>query len=100
LQPSPIATDVVAHSPTPSIVSTTAFSNGEGKNALAAWLKWCLLNSSSRFHPSRLSSRFNSLRSRLLRNNFSHSHSGIDIRKDLNQIGRASCRERVMISVV
>ena len=35
---SPIDTDVVAHSPTPSIVSTTASSNGEGKKAEAAWL--------------------------------------------------------------
>ena len=30
---------VVDHSPTPSIVSTAAFSNGDGKKALAAWLK-------------------------------------------------------------
>ena len=28
--PSPIAAEVVAHSPTPSMVSTAAFSNGEG----------------------------------------------------------------------
>lgn len=34
--PLPIATDVVAHSPTPSMVSTTASSNGEGKKAEAA----------------------------------------------------------------
>ena len=31
--PRPTPTDVVAHSPTPSIVSTAASSNGEGKNA-------------------------------------------------------------------
>ena len=37
----PIATVVVAHSPTPSAVNIIASSNGEGKNALAAWLKWC-----------------------------------------------------------
>ena len=39
--PCPNASDVVAHSPTPSIVSTAASSNGDGKNALAAWLRWC-----------------------------------------------------------
>jgi len=33
-----VATDVVAHSPTPSMVRTTASSKGEGKKALAAWL--------------------------------------------------------------
>jgi hypothetical protein len=31
-------TDVVVHSPTPSIVSTTASAKGDAKNALAAWL--------------------------------------------------------------
>ena len=31
-----MATVVVAHSPTPSAVNTTASSNGEGKKALAA----------------------------------------------------------------
>jgi hypothetical protein len=46
LVPAPMATEVVAHSPTPSIVSTTASSKGEGKNALAAWLWWCSPNSS------------------------------------------------------
>ena len=30
---------VVAHSPTPSAVKTIASSNGDGKKALAAWLK-------------------------------------------------------------
>jgi len=32
----PIATVVVAHSPTPSAVNTIASSKGDGKNALAA----------------------------------------------------------------
>ena len=32
---------LVAHSPTPSSVITAADSNGDGKNALAAWLSWC-----------------------------------------------------------
>ena len=36
--PRPMPTEVVAHSPTPSIVSTAASSNGEGKKADAAWL--------------------------------------------------------------
>ena len=36
LLPSPTATVVVDHSPTPSAVSTTASSKGEGKKALAA----------------------------------------------------------------
>jgi len=33
-----MATVVVAHSPTPSKVKTTASLNGDGKKALAAWL--------------------------------------------------------------
>ena len=37
--PAPIASEVVAHSPTPSIVRMAARSKGEGKNALAAWLR-------------------------------------------------------------
>ena len=36
LFPLPIATVVVAHSPTPSAVKTIASSNGDGKKALAA----------------------------------------------------------------
>ena len=36
--PSPTPIDVVAHSPTPSIVMIAASSNGDGKNADAAWL--------------------------------------------------------------
>ena len=40
LLPLPIATVVVAHSPTPSAVKTIASSKGDGKKALAAWLKW------------------------------------------------------------
>ena len=39
LFPFPIATVVVAHSPTPSAVKTNASLNGDGKNALAAWLR-------------------------------------------------------------
>ena len=31
----------VAHSPTPSRVKMAASSNGDGKNALAAWDSWC-----------------------------------------------------------
>ena len=38
LFPFPIATVVVAHSPTPSRVNTIDSSKGDGKNALAAWL--------------------------------------------------------------
>ena len=37
----PRATEDVAHSPTPSMVKIAADLNGEGKNALDAWLKWC-----------------------------------------------------------
>jgi hypothetical protein len=36
---SPIPAEVVAHSPTPSIVRITACSKGEGKKAEAAWLR-------------------------------------------------------------
>src|SRR5215470_6901551 len=46
LSPRPTHTDVVAHSPTPSMVSTTASSKGEGKKADAAWLWWCSANKS------------------------------------------------------
>jgi hypothetical protein len=35
----PIATVVVAHSPTPSAVKTIASLKGDGKKALEAWLK-------------------------------------------------------------
>ena len=35
----PSASELVAHSPTPSSVSTAAEANGDGKNALAAWLR-------------------------------------------------------------
>ena len=31
----------VSHSPTPSSVRIAASSNGDGKNADAAWLSWC-----------------------------------------------------------
>jgi hypothetical protein len=44
---------VVAHSPTPSIVTTAASSNGDGKNALAAWLSWCSGKTNGRFGFSR-----------------------------------------------
>ena len=47
----PSAAEVVAHSPTPSKVSTSASSNGDGKNALAAWLTWCSANNSFRWKP-------------------------------------------------
>ena len=39
LLPHPIEIVVVAHSPTPSAVNTTASSKGDGKKALAAWLR-------------------------------------------------------------
>ena len=42
LRPTPI--ELVAHSPTPSKVRIAADSNGDGKNALAAWLSWCSVN--------------------------------------------------------
>jgi hypothetical protein len=35
----PSATELVAHSPTPSERQTAAEANGDGKNALAAWLR-------------------------------------------------------------
>ena len=35
---------MVAHSPTPSAVNIIASSKGDGKKALAAWLKWCSEN--------------------------------------------------------
>ncbi len=39
--PRPTPNEVVAHSPTPSMVRKAASSNGEGKNALAACDSWC-----------------------------------------------------------
>ncbi len=44
--PFPTPMLLVAHSPTPSKVRIAADSNGEGKNALAAWLSWCSVNQS------------------------------------------------------
>ena len=41
---SAIATVVVAHSPTPSKVKIIDSLYGDGKKALAAWLKWCSEN--------------------------------------------------------
>ena len=80
--PFPIAAEVVAHSPTPSMVSTMASSKGDGKNALAAWLKWCSLKRSSSFHSSPLDILLSCFRSRSFRKSFSLSHSGIAMRKD------------------
>ena len=82
-----MAADVVAHSPTPSIVSTTASSNGDGKKALAAWLRWCSLNNNSPFQPPFVSSFFSSFSKRFFKKSFSRSHKGIDMRKDLNPFG-------------
>ena len=45
--PRPTPMLLVAHSPTPSNVRTAAVSNGDGKNALAAWLSWCSVNHTS-----------------------------------------------------
>ena len=87
LLPFPIAADVVAHSPTPSMVSTTASSNGDGKNALAAWLRWCSLKSNFSFQPSRPSSFPSSSFSRPFRKSFSLNHRGIAMRNDLNPRG-------------
>ena len=56
------ATDVVAHSPTPSMVRTTASSNGDGKKAEAAWLSWC---SAKRSLPS-IAAAWRERRQRLL----------------------------------
>src|SRR5215470_14385508 len=42
--PRPTPMLLVADSPTPSKVSTAADANGDGKNALAAWLTWCSAN--------------------------------------------------------
>ena len=80
--PRPSATEVVAHSPTPSIVSTAASSNGEGKNALAAWLRWCSVNSSRL--PIELGSRtrLQAPRSRSFWNSFSFSQTGIAMRNE------------------
>jgi hypothetical protein len=39
LLPSPRPAEVVAHSPTPSIVRIAAWAKGDGKKAEAAWLK-------------------------------------------------------------
>ncbi len=65
------------------MVSTMASSKGDGKNALAAWLKWCSLKSSSSFHLPLPDIFLSFFRSRSLRNSFSLSHSGIAMRKVL-----------------
>ena len=85
--PRPIETEVVAHSPTPSMVSTTASSNGEGKKAEAAWLWWCSANSSL---PATLPLGANaaSAFSRFgFWNSFSLIHSGIAMRKEAKPRG-------------
>ena len=72
---------VVAHSPTPSMVTTTASSNGDGKKALAAWLWWCSANSSrgSMSLPPRFS---NALRSVRFWNSFCFVQMGMAARKE------------------
>ena len=57
-------TEVVAHSPTPSMVSTTASSKGEAKKALAAWDWWCSAKSSLFFQSKSGSKSLNCLRKR------------------------------------
>ena len=86
--PRPSASDVVAHSPTPSIVRTAASSNGEGKKALAAWLRWCSAKSScaSNRRPGR-DARSSFTSSRSFWNSFSLSHSGIAMRNDVKPRG-------------
>ncbi len=78
---------MVVHSPTPSIVSTAARSNGEGKNALAAWLRWCSENSSFGSQSTSGASDFSSLTSRLFWKSFSLSHSGSACRNDVKPRG-------------
>jgi hypothetical protein len=74
---------VVAHSPTPSIVSTTASSNGDGKNALAAWLWWCSPNRSLD-SQSKSGRSLQLLLEQLFWKSFSFSHSGMAMRNDWN----------------
>ena len=76
--PFPSAREVVAHSPTPSMVRTAALSKGDGKYALAAWLRWCSLKSIRSSASKVPSSRRSSRASTRLRNNLSCSHAGID----------------------
>ncbi len=86
--PRPTASDVVVHSPTPSMVRMAASSKGDGKKALAAWLKWCSPNSSLRSRSLAPGSmRRSSFRTRSFWNSFSRSHSGMAMRNDRNPRG-------------
>ena len=78
---------MVAHSPTPSMVSTAASSNGDGKNALAAWLWWCSVNRSlaSTSLPAPHSCRCS--RSSRFWNSFSLSHTGSAMRNEVKPLG-------------
>ncbi len=83
--PRPTPTLLVAHSPTPSKVRIAALSNGDGKNALAAWLSWCSVNHRSFgiFVPMRFSPRSISYGI----HNFSRVHVGIADENDRMPFG-------------
>src|SRR5678816_4502993 len=79
-------TDDVAHSPTPSIVSTADSSNGEGKKADAACDRWCSVN--NRLLWSNPSSKcFSDLTIWSFWNSFSFIQIGIAVRNDVNPFG-------------
>jgi hypothetical protein len=85
--PAPRARLAVAHSPTPSSVRIAASSNGDGKNALAAWDSWCSVNT------KRFAKAFPSpLRISRGRCSFCRSHTGIARAKDRKLKGaKARC---------
>jgi hypothetical protein len=76
LVPRPTPTLVVHHSPTPSEVRTAASSNGEGKKAEAAWLRWCSVNSSLPSQRSAPGIPARASRSTPFWNSFSRSQTG------------------------
>ena len=86
--PLPTAKEVVAHSPTPSMVKTAASSNGDGKNAEAAWLKWCS-EKSNLLDQSVFLSRFSFKASSITDfwNSLSLTQTGKDVAKLLKPLG-------------
>ena len=91
--PDPIARDVEAHSPTPSMVRTAASLKGDGKKAEAAWLRWCSEKKSFDFQSTLLPKAIlKKLVIVVFWNSLSLSQSGSDVAKLLKPFG-AKARE-------
>lgn len=85
--PRPCQSEVVAHSPTPSMQSTAADRYGEGKKAEAACDSWCRRHSTSGTGPSPRPA--NSWRTDSPARRFQRTHSGKVSRKEAAPKGTA-----------